>query len=150
MNRPALAALAIAALAGVAVAQPLIQRISDRQANYKQMGAAMKGINEQIHGDAPDVAVIRRNSAVLLHFAPQVLTWFPRGTGPEAGVRTRALPVIWTDRAGFQRAGAGLLVATRHLDAAARSGDLAQIRAAVPEVAHACSNCHDTYRAPEH
>lgn len=150
MNKLAFAAFAVAALAGVAVAQPFVHRISDRQANYKQMGAAMKGLGEQMHADAPDVAIVRRNAAVLLHFAPQVLTWFPRGTGPEAGVRTRALPVIWSDRAGFQRAGAGLLVATRHLDAAARSGDLAQIRAAVPEVAHACATCHDTYRAPEH
>jgi cytochrome c556 len=150
VNKPALAALAIAALAGVAVAQPFVHRISDRQANYKQMGAAMKGLGEQIRADSPDVAIVRRNAAVLLHFAPQVLTWFPAGSGEEAGVRTRALPIIWSDRAGFRRAGAGLLVATRHFDAAARSGDLARIRAAMPEVAHACSNCHDTYRAPEH
>lgn len=150
MKQLVLAIAAVAGLVGVALAQGAPGVIQTRQANYKQIGAAMKGINEQVHADAPDLAIVRRNSALLLHFAPQVLTWFPAGSGPEAGVRTRALPVIWSDRAGFRRAGAGLLVATRYLDAAARSGDLARIRAAVPEVAHACSNCHDTYRAPEH
>jgi len=93
---------------------------------------------------------VRRNSARLLGFAPQVLRWFPPGSGEEAGVRTRALPQIWSDRAGFRRAGALLLVAARNLDAAARSGDIARIRAAAPQVSHACSNCHDSYRAEEH
>jgi cytochrome c556 len=65
-------------------------------------------------------------------------------------VRTRARPEIWSDHAGFRRAGAGLLVAARTFDAAARRGDMAAIRAAVPQLAHACSNCHDDYRAPEH
>lgn len=145
-----LAAAAIAGLVGVAFAQSAPEVIQTRQNNYKQIAAAMKGINEQMRADAPDLAIVRRNGALLLHFAPQVLTWFPAGSGQEAGVRTRALPVIWSDRAGFRRAGALLLVATRHFDAAAQSGDLARIRAAMPEVGHACSNCHDTFRAPEH
>jgi cytochrome c556 len=142
---------AAAALAGIAYAQrSAVDVIHMRQGNYKQIGAAMKGINEQMRGSAPDLAIVRRNSALLLHFAPQVLTWFPPGSGEEAGVRTRALPQIWSDRPGFRGAGALLLVATRNFDAAARSGDLARIRAAMPQVAHACANCHDTYRAEEH
>jgi cytochrome c556 len=145
-----LAAVAIVGLVGVAFAQNASQIVQTRQANYKQIGAAMKGINEQMRADTPDLAIVRRNSARLLGFAPLVLRWFPPGSGEEAGVRTRALPQIWSDRAGFRRAGALLLVATRNFDAAARCGDVARIRAAMPEVAHACSNCHDTYRAPEH
>jgi cytochrome c556 len=124
--------------------------IRERQGHYKQMGAAIKGINDQLHSDVPSIPAIQQGSRVIVTFAPQLLRWFPHGTGPEAGVRTRALPEIWSDNHNFQRAGAGLLVAARALDAAAQRGDLAALRAAVPQVAHACSACHDTYRAPEH
>jgi len=110
----------------------------------------MKGINDQLRGAAPSIPAIQEGSRVIVTFAPQLLRWFPRGTGPEAGVRTRALPEIWSDGQNFHRAGATLLVAARALDSAARSGDIAAIRAAVPQVARACSNCHDTFRAPEH
>lgn len=150
MKQLALTAVAVAAiLATAAIAAPA-DTIRMRQGNYKQIAAAMKGIGEQLRSSEPSLPAIRAGSRTILGFAPQVLRWFPRGTGPEAGVRTRARPEIWSDHAGFRRAGARLLVAARNLDAAARSGDLDAIRAAAPELAHACSNCHDDYRAPEH
>jgi cytochrome c556 len=147
-----LTAAAIAAIVTAAAAQSPgpADLIHARQAHYKQMGGAMKAINDQLHGSAPSIDTIRQGSRVILTFAPQLLRWFPRGTGAEAGVRTRALPEIWSDNQNFRRAGATLLVAARALDAAAQRGDLAAIRTAVPQVAHACGNCHDTYRAPEH
>jgi len=147
-----LAAAAIAAIVTTAAAQNRAPAdvIHMRQANYKQMGGAMHAISEQLHGASPSIDVIRQGSRVIVGFAPQLLRWFPRGTGPEAGVRTRALPQIWSDNANFRRAGATLLVAARALDAAARRGDMEAIRAAVPQVAHACGNCHDSFRAPEH
>jgi cytochrome c556 len=147
-----LTAAAIGAIVTTAAAQNRTPAdlIHARQAHYKQMGGAMKAINDQLHASAPSIAAIRQGSRVIVGFAPQLLRWFPRGTGPEAGVRTRALPEIWSDDLNFRRAGATLLIAARALDAAARRGDLDAIRAAVPQVAHACGNCHDTYRAPEH
>jgi cytochrome c556 len=150
MKQLALTAVAVAAiLATAAIAAPA-DTIRMRQGNYKQIAAAMKGIGEQLRNSEPSLPAIRAGSRTILGFAPQVLRWFPRGTGPEAGVRTRARPEIWSDHAGFRSAGARLLVAARNLDAAARAGDLDAIRAAAPELAHACSNCHDDYRAPEH
>lgn len=123
--------------------------IHARQAHYKQMAAAVKGINEELRGADPSVPAIRRGSAVVARFARQILRWFPRGTGPEAGVPTRARPEIWSDHAGFTRAGAGLLVAARNLDATARSGDVAAIRAAAAGLSRACRACHDDFRGPE-
>jgi cytochrome c556 len=150
MKQLALTAAAAAAIVATAALAAPADTIRMRQANYKQIGAAMKGINEQLRSSTPSLPAIQAGSRTILGFAPQVLRWFPRGTGPEAGVRTRARPEIWTDHAGFRRAGAGLLVAARAFDAAARRGDLDEIRAAAPQLAHACSNCHDDYRAPEH
>jgi cytochrome c556 len=148
-----LAAAALAGIAAAAAAQnpaPAADTIRTRQANYKQMGAAMKAINDQMRGGAPSIGAVRAASRTIVGHAPNVLRWFPRGTGPETGLRTRARPEIWSDHAGFTRAGATLLVAARGLDAAARRGDVAAVRAAVPAVARACSGCHDDYRAPEH
>lgn len=144
------AALAAAATAAAQHRAPApAEMIRARQANYKQMGAAMKGINEQLRSSAPSIPIIRQGSHLIAGYALQLLRWFPRGTGAEAGARTRARPEIWSDNPGFHRAGAVLLVAARNLDAAAQGDDLAAIRAAVPQVARACSNCHDNYRAPE-
>jgi cytochrome c556 len=147
-----LTAAAIVAIVATAAAQApgAAGLIQQRQAHYKQMGAAMKGIYDQLHADSPSLDVIRPSSHLVASYAVQLLSWFPPGTGQEAGVRTRALPQIWSDNQNFRHAGAGLLVAARALDAAAQRGDLAAIRAAVPQVAHACGNCHDSYRAPEH
>jgi len=151
VKRLILAAAAVAAIVTTAAAQnpSAAGLIRERQAHYKQMGAAIKGINDQLHSSAPSIDAILQGSRVIVTFAPQLLRWFPRGTGPEAGVRTRALPAIWTDNGNFRRAGATLLVAARALDAAAQRGDLAAIRAATPQVGHACGNCHDSFRAPE-
>jgi len=148
-----LAAAAALSFAAAAAAQLRPQEaagtIRTRQANYKQMAAAMKGINDQLRSRRPSAQAIRRSSAVIAGFAPRLLTWFPRGSGLEAGVRTRARPEIWANHRDFTRAGAVLVVAARNLDAAARRGDVAAVRAALPAVSRACGGCHDDYRAPE-
>lgn len=151
MKQFLLGAAALAAVATAAYAYgPAASVIRTRQANYKQMAAAMKGISDQLHGTSPDLAAIRPRAALLADYGLQVLRWFPRGSGPQAGVTTRALPEIWSDRPGFERAGARLLVAARVVNRAARSGDIAALRAAMPALRQACSACHDDYRAPEH
>lgn len=147
-----LASLAIAAICGSAYAQRpapnAAATILARQANYKQMGAAVHDLQEQVRAGSPNLARIRSRAALLAERSVQILVWFPRGTGPEAGVRTRAKREIWTNLAGFRQAGATFVVAARALNAAAQSGDIARIRAALPDVSRACSSCHDNFRAP--
>lgn len=151
MKHVLLGAAALAAIATAAYAQrPAASVIQARQANYKQMAAAVKGINDQLRGGSPDLGAIRPRAALLANHALHVLGWFPHGSGPQAGVRTRARPEIWSDWGGFERAGARLLVAARALNQAAQGGDVAAIRAAMPALTRACSACHDDYRAPEH
>lgn len=144
-----LASLALAGVATAALAFAPADTIRMRQGNYKQMAAAMKGIGDQLKGGSPSIPQVRRHSAVILRHSPRVLRWFPRGTGPEAGIRTRAKPEIWSDPRGFRLAGARLLVAARAMDSAARSGDAARVRAALPGLRGACGGCHDAYRGPE-
>ena len=121
----------------------------DRHENYEDMGRAMKGITRQLKADAPAIAEIQRHSAVIAGFAPQVPGWFPPGSGPEAG-RTRAKAEIWAEPDRFRAGADRLRQAAVRFDAAARSGDLAAVRAALPELQDSCKNCHDRYRGPEH
>lgn len=146
----ACAAILVTAAAAQRVPAPPAYTVQTRQHNYKQMAAAMKGINEQLRSSSPSLAEIRPRTALIATYAVQLLRWFPHGTGPETGLRMRALPNVWSDRATFTQRGAALLVAARRLDQAAQGGDLAAVRAAVPEVGRACSACHDDFRAPEH
>jgi cytochrome c556 len=148
-----LASVAVAAICGAAYAQRpapgAAATIQARQANYKQMAGALKGISDQLHSGSPDLAQIRPRAALLADRSVRVLGWFPRGTGPEAGVRTRARPEIWSNHHGFVNAGATFVVAARALNSAASAGDIAQVRTAFPAVQHACGGCHDSFRAPE-
>ncbi len=143
---------ATAALIGVAAAQSrpgAANAIHARQAHYKQIGAAMKAINDQLRAGEPALPVIRRNAGLIAGLAPRVSGWFPHGTGAEARVRTRALPEIWSDPAGFRAAAVNFILASRRFDAAARRGDLAAIRADARGLGNACRDCHDHYRGPE-
>ena len=153
MNRIVLSLVTFVALVGTAAAQssnPAQTVIRARQASYKQMGAAMKSIVEQSRSDTPSRPMLLQSTERILYFSRRISRWFPRGSGPETGIPTHARPEIWTDRAGFTRAAAGLEAAARRFGVIAQRGEPAAIRAAVPMVANACRACHDRFRVDEH
>ncbi|MDQ8754724.1 cytochrome c [Sphingosinicella sp. LHD-64] len=123
--------------------------IRERQSHYKDMGKASKAIADELRADTPSLPTVRENAQRLADYAPRILTWFPAGSGPEAGVRTRAKAEIWSDQEGFGRAAAGFITAAEQFNAIVKSGDVAAIRADRVELGKACSNCHDRFRAPE-
>ena len=120
-----------------------------RHEHYEAMGKAMKGIGDQLKASAPDMAVIQRHAGTIAGYGPQILGWFPAGSGPEAG-RTRAKAEIWSDNAGFRAANERFGQAAGAFNQAAQSGDIAQVRAALPALRQSCANCHEKYRGPEH
>ena len=121
-----------------------------RHEHYEEMGKAMKGITTQLKGGSPDIAAIQRHAALIAGFGPQLLSWFPEGSGPAEGSRTRAKAEIWSDAATFRSRAQAFEQASGAFDRAARSGDVAAVRAALPALKDSCSNCHDKFRAPEH
>lgn len=153
MKKLVLTSAAAVMLCGAAFAQRPApnpaQTIQARQANYKQMASALKGISDQLRSGNPNLAQIRPRAALLANRSTHVLAWFPHGTGPEARVRTRAKPEIWSNAAGFRHAGATFVVAARALNDAASAGDVARIRAAFPAVQRSCGACHDSFRGPQ-
>lgn len=153
MRNLVLLAAAISGLVGVAIAQSPgrtpAQIVANRQAGYKQIYAAMRGLVEQSRASEPSLPVIRQHAGAISRLAPQVSGWFPRGTGPDTGIRMRAKAEIWSNPQAFRTSSVNLVVAARQLESAAQGSDLAAIRAALGNLQRTCSGCHDQFRGPE-
>ncbi|MDP3489521.1 MAG: cytochrome c [Phenylobacterium sp.] len=143
----ALATGALLAGASPAVAESAAERaVAARQAGFKQIGAAFKGVNDELRARKPDLAVVAAAAARLEGHATQLPTWFPRGSGPESGAETGARAAVWSDAAGFADAAANLRTQSQRLNVLAREGDLAALRKQAGQVAAACKTCHTAYR----
>ncbi|HEY5072080.1 MAG TPA: cytochrome c [Caulobacteraceae bacterium] len=149
--RSAAGGLALALLAAGALAAGLsgAAGAKDRQAHMKALGAAAKALGEQMHAGAPDKAAVKLQSDRIEAAAKALPTWFPPGSGPESGVKTRALPAIWRDAPGFAAAGQRFAQQAAKLGAAADAGDLAAVGGQMSAVGGACKGCHDKFRGPE-
>lgn len=119
-----------------------------RQAHYKDLNKAFGGLFAELRKDAPDKAAISANAATAATLAKDLPAWFPKGSGPEAGVKTAAKAEIWTDAAGFAAAATKLQDETAKLQQVAAAGDMDAIKSQVRATAGACKNCHDQFRAP--
>ena len=141
----------IPALAFAAPAEPPspAAAIAARQAGFKTMGGAMKTLNLQLKSDAPDRAAMSAAAAAIAAAAPQQGALFPPGSGPESGIKTDALPAIWTDRATFDADMAALVTESAKLVAATNGGDVATIAAQVKATGATCGACHKQFRAEQ-
>ncbi|MFI4904517.1 MAG: c-type cytochrome, partial [Burkholderiales bacterium] len=66
--------------------------------------------------------------------------------GSDKGAPTKAKPELWTEPAKFKEHQDALLAQTPKLVAAAKTGDLAQLKPAVGAVGKVCNACHDDFR----
>jgi cytochrome c556 len=149
----ALAAFLGLAAAGAALAQdtppttPGGKAVLVRQAHYKDLNKTFGSVGAELRKETPDKAAIAAASAAAATLAKDLPGWFPKGSGPEAGVKTAAKAEIWTDAAGFASAVTRLQDETAKLQQAAAGGDMDAIKAQFRATAGACKNCHDQYRA---
>lgn len=141
-----LSALAITGTLASA-ASPQQTAIAARQAGYKKMGAAMKLLNDQLKTSAPSKDIMSGAARTIAMTAREQPKLFPAGSGPTAGVRTDALPDIWTDRATFDGQMNRLLAESGKLVAVVNSGNVDTIRAQVKATGGTCSACHRQFRA---
>lgn len=145
------AAVAVAAPLGVLVAHDDhatgIYKV--RHDEYHKLGDAFKVIRDQVRASSPDSAAIKEAARVVSDASVNQFKWFPAGSGPQAGVKTRAKAEIWSKPQDFEAAQKLFAEEAKKLNAAAGSGDAAQVRSQFGEVGKACKNCHDTFRTPE-
>lgn len=147
------AAAAVENAAGQSGAAPLekeqaLALMKQRHENYEQIGDAMKAISRELKGDSPDLGKVRAGAATIAQLAPQVPSWFPAGTGPDAG-KTEARAEIWQKPEDFAAKAGGFREAATAFETAARGSDLAAIRSAQGNLGKSCKACHDLYREKE-
>lgn len=151
VNRNSLIVIALTTslgLGGAAAAAVNAKAVVEaRQNQFKTFGKSMKAINDGLKADAPDMAAIASNAATIRGLAPRIVTWFPKGTGPETGLKMEARAEIWSDPAGFAAAARRLEPEAAKLEALARAGDVAGARAQVRLVGGSCKGCHDKFKA---
>lgn len=122
-----------------------------RHQGFEVMGEAMKGMAGQLRSGAPVPAEIQKHSAAIARQAPLIKTWFPKGSGPESGIKTDAKAEIWTDMATFLTLAANLEAESKKLVAASKapSFDAAVFMTQLRATGGACKACHDKFRVDD-
>lgn len=127
-------------------AGPATKTAYARHANFQKLGAAFKGLNDELRKGSPDKAVVAANAKTMNTLVAALPTWFPRGSGVEARPMSEAKANIWTDAAGFTAAATAARMEVAKLNAAAAAGDLDAVKAQVRPTGGSCKGCHDKYR----
>lgn len=145
------ALLANAPLLAFAQDPDVAAAIEMRQHGFKDMGAAFKGIRDQFRRPKPMVVMMREYTRPLTRYSkePVLEKWFPAGSGPEAGIETQALPIIWEKPREFAARWQDYVEAAGNLQAAVSSGDLDVTRQRTRVLGKTCGGCHDTFRLDE-
>jgi cytochrome c556 len=123
--------------------------IHTRQKGLKDLGESFKLVRDQLRAGSPDMAAIKAAGENIKKTSNAMATWFPRGTGTEVGVKTAALPSIWEDPAGYDKARTNFVAAAAKFADITASGDKAAIQAGVGPMGGACRGCHDKFRLKE-
>jgi cytochrome c556 len=86
-------------------------------------------------------------AAVLAKWAKVLPQMFPAGTGKgETTANTQAMPAIWKDRAGFDKAATNYAAASARLVSLATANDTGGFTKQLDEVNQACISCHTHYK----
>lgn len=149
-----LTTLAVAALAGAALAQSPAANVRDsinaRQTHYKAIGGAFKTVRDELGKTQVDKPAVIKAADTLALYAPQINGWFPNGSGSEAGLKTAARAEIWSDPKGFLEQTKQFEERTKKFQAIAHNGDVAEMKTFLPQLGAACKSCHDRFRVKDH
>lgn len=140
---------ALASLPAAAQFQKPEDAIKYRQSALTVMANHFGRINAMAQGRIPfDAKVAADNAQIVSTLARLPFTAF--GDGTDKGAPTRAKPEVWSQNAKFKEASEKMFAEVAKLDAAAKSGNVDQLKAAVGAVGGACKNCHDDFRAEKY
>jgi cytochrome c556 len=92
-----------------------------------------------------DVKPLEAPGKALARWGRTIPAVFPAGS--EKGENTKALPEIWSDRAGFEKTASDMQEAATKLADAAKAGDAETVAAQAKLLGDACGACHRHYRA---
>ena len=148
--RSRLIAVAVAAVLGAGFAQGAYAQakpevlVKQRQAVMTLQGKYFGPMAGMAQGKIPfDAAVVQRNAGFLDNLSRMAWDGFDASTRSE---KTKALPAVFDDAAGFKAAAGRLENEAAKLVALSRSGDEAAIKAQIGAVGKTCGGCHNDYR----
>ena len=144
--------IAVTCLTGLCAALPAHaqfqkpeQAIKYRQSSLSILGTHFGRIAAMANGKVPfDAKAVAANAEVVSMIAKLPFAAF--GEGTDKGLPTRAKPEIWKESAKFKEAADKMIGEVAKLDAAAKGGNLEQIKAAVGGVGQSCKACHDSFQ----
>lgn len=147
---PTLALAASLALPGSAAAQVQFAKPEDavryRQGAWFLLNHHFTRIGHMVRGRTPfDPKLALQDAEVVAMLARLPVHAFGAGTDLPAD---KARPEIWTESARFREHNDRMVAESTRLLSAARTQDLAQIKAAFGPAANTCKECHDAYRSP--
>jgi cytochrome c556 len=142
MRKLALVVLALALTGAAQAAGP--NPIETRQAGQDLMLGDFGGIRAVVAAKG-DVKTLEKPADAMARWMKQFPSQFPPGS--DTGHDTKALPAVWSDSAGFQKAADNFVQAADKLAQLAKAGDADGVASQVKVVGDACGACHKTYRA---
>ena len=143
-----IAALALAAMAATLSAPAAAQfakaedAIKYRQGALFVIGQHFGRLGAKAQGKIPfDAKAAQDNAEVVLNMSK--LPWAGFGPGTEGG---KAKPAIWKEQAKYKEHADKFEAEAVKLAAAAKTGNLDNLKAAFGDAAGTCKACHDAYR----
>ena len=142
-------AAAVLALAAASTAAAQFRNKEDaigyRQGVFHVMGNHFGRLAAMAKGTAPfDAKVAQENAALVATLAKLPWAAFPEGS--DKGGDTEAKPAVWAQADKFKAAAEKFQTAAVALDAAAKTGELDKLKAAVGETGKTCKGCHETFK----
>ncbi len=137
----------LTALPATAQFQKPEDAVKYRKAAFTVMGAHFARIGAMANGRVPfDGAAAAANAQVVADVAKLPFAGFVEGTaGTEKG---QPKANVWSDRAKFDASAKKMQDEVAKLNAAAKTNNLDQLKAAFGAAAGTCKDCHDNYRNP--
>ena len=126
--------------------------IKTRQHKLKDIvGKDAKEISDQLKSGSLDKAVIQSDASEIDKTLKDLPTWFPKGSGPEAGIKTAAKPEIWEHPDEFHKAYEDAQAAADNFAKVAETsgGDMSAVGPAFMTLGKACGGCHKPFRVKQ-
>jgi cytochrome c556 len=139
----------LADTSAMAASTEITEAIKSRKSNYKEIGGAFKTLNDEIKTGAPSIDTIQPLAKDLLKRGSMQMNFFPIGSGPDSGEKTRAKAEIWTEQENFRKIHEDFIQSARKLEQAIDAGDISAITSAQKSLGSTCKSCHDRYREPD-
>jgi cytochrome c556 len=143
MNWKRVFAIGLGLCAGIVLVGTSFAAHSEREATMKNIGRTLRPLIAMAKSDKFDQAEAQKDGNAVAGYFDHFKDLFPEGSEKEDD---KALPTIWSDRAGFEQ---HRMDARNAALAIAASTDMASFKTAFKSLGASCDACHEKYRAKE-